>query len=446
MNFLYWIYLWQLKEYRRDRMRLYLQGLSWSELLREYLLGKVRRPRLTVKVLLLSIGSFLLMVLAGGGLTALGAGWILSVLLVLFTIPVWITLAVGGLAIPSWLITQFYVHQALSKRRRFADLIVIGVTGSYGKTTTKEAIAAMLSEKYNVLKTRGGVNTKFAIAKQILRELDASVEVYVVEIGAYKKGEIAELARLVKPRIGVLTGINEQHLGLFGSLANIIEAKFELIESLPANGVAVLNVADQNVAREQGRVKVTRLEYESTRPDQNVAAAIKVAQYLGLNEQEIEDGKQKIAPVDNRLQIKLTKGSPTRERFGGAGPDLMKRGSLTLIDDTYNSNPAGFRAALDELKSLDAEQKILVTTGIYELGEMSEKINRELSKYASKICGQVFVVDSVNARYFGNAELVNDPGDLLDRIRRLITNQSGAVLFEGRNRVINVVLSKLENE
>ena len=133
------------------------------------------------------------------------------------------------------------IKAAKRTRTSCKKLLVIGVTGSYGKTSTKEYLAAILSEKFNVLKTREHQNSEVGISECILNELNDRHEIFVVEMGAYNRGGIKLLCDIVQPKIGVLTGINEQHMATFGSQENIIKAKYELIESLPNDGAAFFN-------------------------------------------------------------------------------------------------------------------------------------------------------------------------------------------------------------
>lgn len=424
MNVFYWLYLWQIKEYRLDRMLAYLRSLDLEDLVKLWLWGKLRRPQFTIKIFLITLLFLILLLLSLLAFYWLNISWLYSIIILILSAPLMVSLAVGIISIPSLLITRILRYLAAFKRHRFTDLVVIGVTGSYGKTTTKEAIAGILSAKFKVLKTKGGVNTKIGIAKQILSQLTSDIKVYVVEMGAYKKGEITELVQLVEPKIGVLTGINEQHLALFGSLQNIIDAKFELIEGLPEDGVAIINTADQNVVSEKDRIKVKTLEYQSSTPTENINAAIKIAQKLGLNHEETEKGQQNIIPTAKRMQEK--KG--------------IKRS--VIIDDTYSSNPYGFKYALNFLKEYRAKKKILITTGIYELGSEAETINKKMHDLAKDICDEIITTDKMNAKFYPSAQLIENPDTLFNLIKE-ISDKNTIFLFEGRNRVINQVLVRL---
>jgi len=131
------------------------------------------------------------------------------------------------------------------------NLKVIGITGSYGKTSTKEFLYQILRQKYKVLKTPGSYNTLFGIYKVINHELDARYDFFICEMGAYKIGEIKELCDCVLPDFAILTGINEQHLERFGKIENTIKAKFEIVETLKDKATAAINHADENVEASQ---------------------------------------------------------------------------------------------------------------------------------------------------------------------------------------------------
>jgi UDP-N-acetylmuramoyl-tripeptide--D-alanyl-D-alanine ligase len=133
------------------------------------------------------------------------------------------------------------MDQALKKLRNNPDILIIGVTGSYGKSVVKDTIAQVLSLKYKVIKTHDADNTLTGIATTIIKHLESDTEVFVAELSAYKKGEIATLCKYVRPKIGVLTGINNHYRGLFKTLDNINKTNFELVESLPKKGFCIFN-------------------------------------------------------------------------------------------------------------------------------------------------------------------------------------------------------------
>ncbi len=161
-----------------------------------------------------------------------------------FFLPLVMMIFLKSMEWPVFLIKRRIVKKGIQRRNSLSELKVIGVTGSFGKTSVKDFLYHFLSFKYgedSITKTNQNENTELGIAQKIIKGLDSKHRFFVCEMGAYRKGEIGRSSFLAKPQIGVLTGLNNQHLSLFGSKENIIEAKYELIESLPQDGLAVFN-------------------------------------------------------------------------------------------------------------------------------------------------------------------------------------------------------------
>ncbi|MCA9392152.1 UDP-N-acetylmuramoyl-tripeptide--D-alanyl-D-alanine ligase [candidate division WWE3 bacterium] len=423
--FFYWIYLWQLHEYRLDLALVYLRQFTREDLLSLVFIGQKRRPSPTIKAVLIAALSAFYAIVILIFFLSLFVHLLIAATLTYFLTFVSVSLAVGTIAIPSRVIGLVVARLASVKVNKMSNLIVIGVTGSYGKTSTKDAIAAVLSQKYSVLKTPGGVNTKIGVSLFILKNLNAEYEVFVVEMGAYKRGEIKEIVNIVRPDISVVTGINEQHIALFGSIENTIKAKFEIVDGLNDSGVAVLNVADANVSGRldeiQGRDVIT---YSSTSPHENVNAAIAVAKHMGLSQDEINAGREKIAVPESRFNV------------------ITGANGVTLIDDSYNSNPSGFRFACGYVNDMPKETKILVTTGVYELGKYSKQVNTALGDLASSIFTEIFVVEVLHKDFIGG-EFIESAEVLLSKLDGRLDAQT-VILFEGRNLTIRYALEKLK--
>lgn len=303
-------------------------------------------------------------------------------------------------------ISDGYVRDAEKRLQEMPELTVIGVTGSYGKTSVKTFLAALLSTRYNVLMTPGSYNTTMGVVRTVREQLRPSHQIFIAEMGAKNPGDVAEICRLVHPSYGILTSIGEQHLETFGTVENIIRTKFELVEALPANGRAVLNYDNPYIRRQPVtapavtyggpdsgadyrysdisvdshgcRFRLTAPDGEScayttrllgTHNVQNLAGCLALAHTLGIPLREMVYAVRMLQPVEHRLQL-LANG---------------------YIDDAYNSNPAGFRSALDTLAAFDA-QRVLVTPGMVELGEEQERLNRELGAYAASRCDWAVLV------------------------------------------------------
>ena len=290
-------------------------------------------------------------------------------------------------------------------------LIRIGITGSYGKTSTKFLLGTILSERYNVLVTPSSFNTPMGVTRVIRERLQAYHEVFIAEMGARHVGDIAELVELVHPTVGLLTSVGPQHLDTFGTLENIKKTKYELIEGLPADGLAVFardgaiceelyarcQLARKRLAGEGVRVENLTVgpfgsRFELVEGDARVSCETKLlgehaignlllcaetARGLGLSLEEIARGVRKCSPVEHRLQL-----------IGG-------KGGVTVIDDAFNSNPRGAQAALRVLARFP-KRRIIVTPGMVELGGEEDAFNEAFGR---EMAGSVDVAILVGRRH-----------------------------------------------
>jgi UDP-N-acetylmuramoyl-tripeptide--D-alanyl-D-alanine ligase len=313
------------------------------------------------------------------------------------------------LKLPELILRIWIKQKSIGKLSSFKNLTVIGITGSYGKTSVKEFLYAILKTKYSVLKTPESYNTVLGIAKVIDLELDDTYEYFICEMAAYKRGEIKELAQMLKPKFGILTGINEQHLEMFGSIENTTLAKFELIDAIPQNGLAVINGDNELVSKNAQKYKKNFVTYglsnfsfsaknikigeEGTVFDlildnkiypcktkligksqiENVVAASAMAFKLGMPPEAIASAIKDISGVPHRLEFR-------------------KRENMLIIDDAYNSNVTGFKEALHLLENFKDRPKIIVTPGIVDLGIKTLEIHKPLGKLAEEICDVVILV------------------------------------------------------
>lgn len=311
-------------------------------------------------------------------------------------------------------INMGFYKSAQEKIRSFDNLKVIGITGSYGKTSTKFITSTILKERFSVQDTPSSYNTPMGLSKVINNELSADKEVFIAEMGAYKKGEIKEVADLVQAKIGVLTSIGPAHLESFGSIENIINTKYELIESLPEDGVAIFNYDDENLREKADNTKIRTIKYGIKNIDKvdvyadniksgpegsifdlhiknlgsiecksrllgkhninNLLAGCCVAYCLGMSLEEIRAGIEKVEPVEHRLSI------------------INSPGGFTIIDDAFNSNPSGAKAALDVISEFKYGRKIIVTPGMVELGTMEVEYNRIFGQQIADVCDYVILV------------------------------------------------------
>ncbi|MDQ3915486.1 MAG: UDP-N-acetylmuramoyl-tripeptide--D-alanyl-D-alanine ligase [Actinomycetota bacterium] len=332
----------------------------------------------------------------------------------------------GPLLIPAadWVLTpvQAAINRGYLRRaRRKLDAVaptVVGVTGSYGKTSTKFAVGTLLGP--HALVTPGSFNTTMGVCRAINEHLEPRHRFFVVEMGARRRGDVAEIGRLVRHRIAVLTAIGTAHLESFGSRDAIKAAKLEIVDTLAPGGVAVVNCDDATIRGltgelagvevvrygldPAGRPDVTAENVEVTREGTrltivdrrsgeslsastrllgrhsigHVLAGVAVARAAGTGLVSLGPRIAALQPVEHRLQL------------------IDAPGGVTVLDDAFNSNPDGAAAALEVLASMPARRRIVITPGIVELGELQGEANEEFGRRASEVADVLLVVARVN--------------------------------------------------
>ena len=348
------------------------------------------------------------------------------------------------LAVPDTLVALQTLATAV--RRLWAKPLV-GVTGSAGKTTTKEAVAHVLGARFRVLKSAGNFNNHFGLPLMLL-QLEPEHDIAVIEMGMSHAGEIRALAQIARPEIGVFTNVAPVHLEFFDSLAGIARAKYELMESLPASGAAVLNADDQYVAQ-FGRDFKGKVVTYGTRAVAEVRA--ENLQTRGAEGSEFDIvtssgrehailplvGEHNILNALAAVAVGLTRGLKLSETVAAlatlAPPDkrgqVLQLGNITVINDCYNSNPMALHAMVDALAAMKARRRIVVAGEMLELGAAGTEMHRLAGRHIAekKIDALVGVrglaqamVDG--ARHAGaEAEFVATPeeaGEWLDREAR----------------------------
>lgn len=296
-------------------------------------------------------------------------------------------------------------------RRRFEPLVV-GVTGSIAKTSTKEAIAAVLGTRRRTLKNPGNLNNEIGLPLTVL-DLGAEHEVAVLEMGMYVGGEIADLARIALPRIGVVTAVQEVHLARIGSLDAIEAAKAELVEALPPaaeGGLAVLNADDPRVARMAGRTAAAVRTYGFSPAASVTARAVRSLGFEGMAFDLVVDGRLSPVrlPVLGRLAVhNALAAAAVASAVGleldeiaaalGGGWSVEHRGALiwagdvAIVDDSYNASPGSVRAALDLLAGLPG-RRIAVLGEMLELGSAHDRGHRSVGEAAAAVVDYLVVV------------------------------------------------------
>jgi UDP-N-acetylmuramoyl-tripeptide--D-alanyl-D-alanine ligase len=308
------------------------------------------------------------------------------------------------------------IKKAAEKRQKFSRLLVVGITGSYGKSSTKEFLYAILKNHFNVLKTTANQNSEVGVSKCILENLNENHEVFICEMGAYSKGGVRLLTKIAKPKIGILTGINEQHLSVFGSQEKIIATKYELIESLPQEGLAVFN--GDNVYCQDLYEKTTGISEKIVFSEipKNLTA-IKFWLWRDLWAESIQEGKNflgfKLCSKEETLEIKtkilgkhnvanLLMSIAVAKQLGMTLEEIAKeienlnpelgaiklkktKSGLNIVDSSYSANPTGVLADLDYLKNWPGK-KIIIMPCLIELGKTAPGVHYKIGEKIAEIC------------------------------------------------------------
>jgi UDP-N-acetylmuramoyl-tripeptide--D-alanyl-D-alanine ligase len=272
---------------------------------------------------------------------------------------------------------------------------LVGVTGSAGKTTTKEAIAQVLSSKFQVLKSEGNFNNHFGLPLMLLK-LEPEHDIAVIEMGMSHAGEIAALAKIAQPNIGVVTNVAPVHLEFFNSIKGVAAAKRELIESLPPDGIAILNADDEYVSQFGKSFRGKVVTY-GTKPSADVRAENIESQGPAGTTFSVVYGAQSekvrlaligahnvlnaLAAVAVAVQCGFDLSETANALSSLTAPtkrgEVIQVGNITVINDCYNSNPKALEAMIDALSTMPAKRRIVVAGEMLELGPTAEEAHRK---------------------------------------------------------------------
>lgn len=458
-NIFSYIHLWFVKEYRPDRMLIHIiktrQG-KWIYF------PHVKFPPVSPKTVLL----FLL--LAGSEVwlfLALPVSPLLRLFLMdLLLFPVSF-LFVILLRLPTVLFHRYQIQKATNLLRAHIWQSVIGITGSYGKTSTKEFLATILSGKYDVLKTEASKNSAIGIAETVLSGLTRDQSMFVVEMGAYKLGEIAEMCALVKPSIGIITALNAQHQDLFGTLETTMNAKYELLQGLTGKRIAIVN-ADIPYTHTIGEWAIKDrcdVWFVTENKKEHPEAAFWITDVASDASSctftlHYKDKKQTITAhirgehfiVNAALAVAaaVASGMPFSTACSFAKnihsfhqvmePSIGRNGEI-LINDTFNNNPEAALAALAYLAKFP-KRKILVFQPMIELGSYTDMSHEQVGKQAGLVCDDMILTNGNFSDAFirGVREAdpekhvrIFSPKQAARYINGLVT-KGDAVLFKGK--------------
>ena len=307
------------------------------------------------------------------------------------------------------LIYRWYINDAKRILREHNGLTVIGVTGSYGKTTTKFILSRILSEKYNVVATPQSFNTPMGVVRTIREKIEPQTQIFICEMGAKNIGDIKEICDIVHPKYGIITSVGEQHLETFKTVDNVFKTKFELADEVLKNGGEVFvngdsaelikridpslytvygtgdfDVFAKNISYGRNGSEFTVVSSETEIPLSsrllglhsiiNITGAAALALKLGVAPENIRFAVSSLKPTEHRLELK--------NYINGS----------TLIDDAYNANPEGCLEAVRVLSSFDNMKKVIVTPGLIELGAKEYDCNFALGLEAAKKCDIIILV------------------------------------------------------
>lgn len=545
-DILFWIYLWQLKEYRFDRLidhfrtyrgkQLFFNKLIFLKIIlilifsfliiketsfifnlffvffliilysfesikffKDYFSKNLRLPIITKKtVLLISTGLifeiavlFFIFQIAQVGFVQMPqlSSQLVQAALLFLIIDIFIPLIVcfiiflfQPLAV---LLKRQIIKKAKQKIASHPNLITIGITGSYGKSSTKEFLFEILKAKYKVLKTLANNNTEIGVAKTILNSLNLEDQIFIAEMGAYKKGETKAICDIVKPKIGILTGINEQHMALFGSWENNISANFELIEALPEDGTAILNwdslkifnfqfSPKENLRLPTGQaifnLKVKDIKFYSVMEKADVwAEDIKtekefISFKVCAKDEDFVDfklnllGKQNISNILGAIIAAKELGMSLEEILNACKKIKLEQGGIKLlkskqginiIDSSYSANPDGVIADLDYLKIWKAKENnspaisaAVIMPCLIELGKASKKVHYRIGKKIGEICDLAIITTKdyfteikkgfIETSYERKDILfLEEPKEILEKIKNFY-KKDDIILLEGR--------------
>ena len=326
-------------------------------------------------------------------------------------LPLW--MALGGLI--AWPvekgISEMYFRDAQRILREHPDLIRIGITGSWGKTSVKFILGTLLSERFPTLVTPASFNTPMGVTKVIRTQLEPGHRVFVAEMGARHVGDIREMCRLVHPEIGILTSVGPQHLDTFHTQERVTRTKYELMEAIPGDGSCFFaddggivfglwektdkpkTLAGMNAERDDVWAEELRVSPEGSRfllctreekipcetallgelNIRNIVLSAAVCRKLGMTGKEIARGIRNLQPVEHRLELKRNPGG------------------ITVLDDAFNSNIRGAEQAFRTLRGFPGK-RIVVTPGMVELGDMEIDMNREFGRKMADCCDEAILV------------------------------------------------------
>lgn len=361
------------------------------------------------------------------------------------------------------------IQKAKSKVSKHRGFKVVAITGSYGKTTTKEILYELIQDNLKTAITDKNFNSSVGVAESILRNLKPETEVFIAEMGAYRKGEIKKSTDILEPDISIVTGLVEQHLSLFGSFEKLFNAKYEIILGLKPNGLAIINGSNRHSVLMQSKTQKRTLVYQIIDSDSNKIKTLKnqktqdqtiSGNLFALNLKETDHGlefdlkfntfnypvKTNLKGLHNAQNLLASIGAALE--LGIDPKSIVAKINTTkfsqiyqkeydglnearIIDDSYNSNPEGFKKAIEYLRRFEG-RKIVITQGIIELGPAKKKIYEEIGNQLETIDLTISTDQKLlkNIKQKNKKVFAKNTKDLLEKIYANV-KENDIVLAEG---------------
>lgn len=412
---LYHLYLLQLENYNLARFWRLLFKRGTFAVPKEFR-KPVKWTAKTLILILLCLSQFILIYLfLASGLTSTIA-WII---LFYFYFFFFLSLAVVIFYPIDLLAKEIIIWRAKLKIRQYPKLQIIGIAGSYGKTTLKEVLAKVLAQKFNVLSTTDNLNVAVGIARLIIKKLTPKTEILVIEMGEFYKNDIKQICKITPPDIAVVTGINEAHLERLKNLDNTADTIFEIVKYSKSDSKIILNADDENVLNYSSKFiaghqvyyfsgnnngkceyQIPHKSFDANKLTQifsvvyknemlsgfstkilanyimgDVVAALIICRIFNISGVNLRLAIADLQPVEHRLQ-----------------PIFNATNNILVIDDSYNGNPVGVDNAIEVLKQFVNRRKIYLTPGLVEMGEMSRAVHLEIGKKLAPAADLVILI------------------------------------------------------
>lgn len=401
-----------------NNIYLYILGMIFS-LIGLFLKEKyIIKLKITKRIIRLLITYFLTMILL---ILVIPKEIHLETLLLTFIINPFYLIFINYINLPlELIIKKHYKKKAKIKLENHPNLCKISITGSYGKTSTKNILTKILENKYICLKTPKSYNTIMGISKVINTDLNSTTEIFITEMGAYRINEIKEMTKMIKPSIGIITDVGYQHMDTFKTIENVVKAKTELADYIEENNLMIINGDNEYLKNRQ--YKTRTIFYGFNEENEILAKNIKIENGIMTfdiyqNSEFILEIKTKLLGMHNIKNILACFGviknlekyniNITNQEFQKTISTITpikhrlsyeKIDNIHIYDDSYNSNLVGFKNSIDVLKKVPLK-KVIITPGIVDCGKMTKEINEKIAVEIEKVFNDIYLIDNYSSKF-----------------------------------------------